>query len=131
MEKLPGRCPHCGGTLFIEDGVNKCLACSREVEGPQAMYRYYEYNKEAIMASMEEVGIKKTTVKWKIPPGSIEKLRRRWSKNGTPEPGQAILPDGSAGPYGLPPWSDSWPYAVMLQWLEYWFYFKIKEKEEG
>ncbi len=96
VERLPGRCPHCGGTFIIDEGVNKCLACSRTIEGIGGMKRYYIANQPELLANIAALGRYKTRLKWKIPSGTFTGLLRRWSNNGTPEP----LPAAGEEPEG-------------------------------
>ncbi len=87
--RLPGNCPHCGGTFMVDKDGNKCMACSRVCSTHPEMKLYYDFNKEAIQADIHRLGRKKARIKWGIPWGSYTGLLTRWSRNGTPAPAPA------------------------------------------
>lgn len=101
----------------------------------QERHKYYEENKEAIIADLFSLGRVATRAKWNIPKGSLGKLERQWlteeqrlklSVNlGTPPgtPGETPHPSTNSTPSNgrLPPFpqfSDTWEPEVQLQWLE-------------
>lgn len=128
VERLPGRCPHCGGTFMVDEDGNKCTACSRVVKGNITKGLYYEYNKDAILADIKLIGRRDTSRKWKIPQGSFSRLLTRWSKNGAYDLAPAGRKSRAAGPFGLPAWSDSWGTELQLKWLDIFLYLKIKDE---
>jgi len=130
VERLPGRCPHCDGTYVVTDGVNKCVACSRSIEGIQDMKSYYLKNKPAILADIKLQGSKAARKAWKIPAGTMNGLLARWSRNGTPTPAPAKTPAIKAGLPSFPAFDSSWTEAVALRWLEIWLYLEVKRREE-
>jgi len=152
MAKVLGRCAVCGGTLFTEDGVRKCLACSREIRAYAAKKVFYDYNQAAILDSIKSQGRPKTTIAWRIPGSTLSYLVRRWSKNDDkpPAPGPDTTEEASpeiikeipeklsdhhkpparAELPALPAWSDTWSEPVKLKWLEIWLYLEIKNNRE-
>lgn len=110
-----------------------------------AKNKYYEDNKQAIIADLLSKGKAYTRKRWRIPKGSLGRLIQRWlteeqrlaipiskpeepvttpelphsSTNSTPSNGQ--LPP-------FPPFSDKWEPEVQLQWLEVYGELATKEK---
>ena len=125
---------------MVEEGVNKCMACSRAIKGIGDKHLYYLKNKPAILADINLAGQTKARKKWLIPSGTLTGLLRRWERNGSPVPAPAPAADelksegvittptprikapapapGDNGSRELPAWSNDWPEAVMLKWLE-------------
>ena len=140
--RLPGRCPQCDGTFLIDEGVNKCVACSRTIEGIQDMQRYYKYNRPEIEADLKALGRKAAREKWCIPGGTMSGLLARWAKKDkTPPPppapkpekylsvdGEGVIEMGEdhgpvlkpAGFPVLPAFSNDWTPEVQIKWLEAW-----------
>lgn len=102
-------------------------------------HKYYEDNKEAIVADFLAIGRKATCEKWGIPRGgTLITLEKRWL---TPEQRQGLnnrkrkrrkiktaraevaraatpkAPDNGKLP-AFPAFSDSWPMMVQIKWLE-------------
>ena len=100
--------------------------------------RYYDENKERILADLEEMGIKAMCERWHIGSSVLSGLRRRWGipssrphhfrkpkavvKSPAPAPpGQPNL--GARGPapglpQGMPAFSPEWPMETQVKWLE-------------
>lgn len=81
-------CSECKGRFAASKPEKKRLArhhMSRaEIE---ERHKYYEQNKEAILADVKAMGVMATGEKWKIPGGTMSTLRRRWQKHtDTPKP---------------------------------------------
>jgi hypothetical protein len=96
-------------------------------------HKYYEKNKEAIIADLLTLGRAATQKKWGIPPGgTITSLEERWlteeqrstipsNPRGRPkqQPHHSTIATPSNGRLPpLPPFSDKWQPEVQLQWLE-------------
>ncbi len=118
MERLPLRCPTCNGTYTVDNGENKCLSCSRGLRNNRQLSRYYIHNKEAILAAVKRDGQSMASMALKIPKTTLYGLVNRWSKDALlpPAPGAdnhnaLVLPP-------LPVWSDTWPEATQVAWLE-------------
>jgi len=96
-------------------------------------HKYYEQNKEAIIADLLTLGRAATQNKWAIPRGgTIASLEKRWlteehrstiPSNPPGRPKQQPHPstnsttsNGRLPP--LPQFSDNWDPSVQLQWLE-------------
>jgi hypothetical protein len=86
--------------------------------------RYYEKNKEAIIADLFAMGRTATCEKWNIPKGTIGKLERRWL---TEKQRSEITADGSQQPKtqkdglpAFPEFSMTWDPTVQVKWLEVW-----------
>jgi len=116
---------------MVEDGVNKCLACSRTIKGNHSKSKYHNYNKTAILADYAKIGQTSTCKKWNIPSGTIVGLVRRWGVKPLELPALELAKTGEAGPFGLPAWSDSWGEELQLKWLEMWFYIYTKKELGG
>lgn len=131
MQRLPGRCPHCGGTYTLDEGVNKCLMCSRKVTRKPEKAAYYEYNREAILVDVKLIGRAATRGKWGIPQGSMSRLMKRWlNKNGSvPTPAKEPSIDGT-WPL-LPAFSSSWDTEVQLRWLDVYSEIMLSAKKEA
>jgi len=101
----------------------------------QDRHRYYEANKEAIIADFLTIGTAATRDRWNIPKPTAAKLARRWltkhqPPQTTPRPGsppatphKTPLPSTNPTPSNgrLPPFpqfSDTWAPEVQLQWFE-------------
>lgn len=112
------KCPKCGSRMVTVRGRWTCLLCSTEKRTIPESHKFYEVNREEITADLRRLGRDATSRKWKITAGSFSKLRRRW---GVAKPRArrtpAAVPADNHVP-GLPAWSDSWPEAVQLKWLE-------------
>jgi hypothetical protein len=85
-------------------------------------HKFYEDNKQAILADVQSIGRTATCRKWNIPSGSLSILLRRWQEESRgkppppppPPPGHnsdIILPE-------LPAFSNDWTPEVQLKWLE-------------
>lgn len=105
-------------------------------EGPYPeRHRYYEGNKEVIVADLLSKGKAYTRKRWKIPRGSLGKLIQRWLTEeqklkipvnlATPPgtPGETPHPstnsthsNGRLPPF--PPFSDTWEPEVQLAWID-------------
>jgi len=105
-------------------------------------HKYYEKNKEAIIADLLTLGRAPTQKKWGIPPGgTITSLEERWlteeqrstlPSNPRGRPKQQPHPSTNSTPSNgrLPPFpqfSDTWDPSVQLQWLE--VYSELAKRE--
>ena len=106
----------------------------------QERHRYYEDNKEAIIADFFSKGRLATREKWGITSSSLHSLERRWltkeqrstvpSNPGRPK--QQAHPSTNSTPSNgrLPPFpqfSDTWEPEVQLEWLG--IYGRLAEKQ--
>jgi hypothetical protein len=100
-----------------------------------AKNKYYEDNKQAIIADLLARGKAYTRRRWRIPKGSLGRLMSRWltkeqmlampisepeapatTPGETPHPSTSSTPsDGRLPPF--PPFSAQWPPEVQLEWL--------------
>lgn len=95
-------------------------------------HKYYEANKEAIIADLLSLGRAATQKKWGIPVGgTLPSLEKRWlteeqrstipSNPGRPKepphPSTSSTPSNGRLP-PFPQFSDKWQPEVQLQWLE-------------
>jgi hypothetical protein len=98
----------------------------------QERHRYYEANKEAIIADLLSLGRAATKKKWGIPPGgTITSLEERWlteeqrstipsNPRGRPkqQPHHSTIATPSNGRLPpFPPFSDNWQPEVQLEWI--------------
>jgi len=105
-------------------------------------HKYYEANKEAIIADLLSLGRAATQKKWGIPVGGVlPSLEKRWlteeqraaiPTNPPGRPKQQPHPSPSPTPSNgrLPPFpqfSDTWDPSVQLQWLE--VYSELAKRE--
>ena len=95
-------------------------------------HKYYEDNKNAIIAHLLSIGKAATREKWNIPKGTLGKLMSRWltkeQKAAIPTEGQSAQeasphPSTNSTPSNgrLPPFpqfSNAWEPEVQLQWFE-------------
>jgi hypothetical protein len=98
----------------------------------QERHRYYEDNKEAIIADLLSLGRAATRKKWNITSSSLHSLEKRWlteeqratilgDNPGRPkqQPHPSTSPTPSNGQLPpLPQFSDKWQPEVQLKWLE-------------
>jgi hypothetical protein len=107
-------------------------------------HRYYEDNKEAIIADLLSQGRSATRKKWNIPKGSLGRLERKWlteeqrlklsvnpdTPPGTPEPPHpsttSAPSNGRLPPF--PPFSDNWEPEVQLSWIDAYRALATNEK---
>jgi len=107
-------------------------------------HRYYEDNKQAIVADLLSMGRSATRKKWGISSSTLHTLQKRWLTEeqrlkipvslGTPPgtPGETPHPSTNSTPSNgrLPPFpqfSDTWKPEVQLEWLE--IYGRLAEKQ--
>jgi len=98
----------------------------------QERHKYYEDNKEAIIADLLSLGRAATRKKWNIPSSTMVYLEKRWltkeqratilgDNPGRPKqqhhPSTSLTPSNGRLP-PFPPFSDTWQPEVQLQWLE-------------
>jgi hypothetical protein len=105
-------------------------------------HKYYEANKEAIIADLLSLGRAATQKKWGIPVGgTLPSLEKRWlteeqraaiptnppgRPKQQPHPSPSPTPsDGRLPP--LPQFSDNWDPSVQLQWLQ--LYSELARRE--
>ena len=100
-----------------------------------AKNKYYEDNKQAIITDLLSKGKAYTRKRWKIPKGSLGRLINRWlteeqrlaipisepeasaaTPEETPHPSTSSAPSNGRLP-PFPPFSDTWPPEVQLEWL--------------
>lgn len=110
----------------------------------QERHRYYEANKEAIIADLLTKGRTATRNKWNIASSSLHSLMTRWltdeqklkipitSPTSSPTPGETPHPSTTSTPSNgrlppFPPFSDTWQPEVQLQWLE--VYSELAKRE--
>ena len=94
-------------------------------------HRYYEKNKEAIIADLLSTGRSATRKKWGITSSSLHSLGTRWltkeqkaaipterqpTQETTPPPTNSTPSNGQLPP--LPQFSNAWEPEVQLQWFE-------------
>jgi hypothetical protein len=106
----------------------------------QERHKYYEDNKQAIIADLLSLGRAATRKKWNIPSSTMVYLEKGWlteeqrstvpSNPGRPkqQPHLSTSPTPSNG--RLPPFpqfSDTWDPSVQLQWLE--VYSELAKRE--
>lgn len=118
MSRIKGKCPTCGGDLFLEDDVPKCFACSRFIRTNPQKTAYYNANKEAILADVATRGRPTALDSWHITGSTFHNLKKRWDRNGSPPPDPPPAPAGRYVFPELPVFSDSWPEEVQLRWLD-------------
>ena len=91
-------------------------------------HKYYEANKEAIIADLLSQGRAAVHKKWNITGSTLHSLERRWlteeqkkaipsTPRETPHPSTSSAPSNSRLP-PFPQFSDKWQPEVQLQWLE-------------
>jgi len=118
MGKDRPKCPKCGSGMVTIRGRWTCLLCNTETRTRAETHEFYEVNKQDIQVDLRQLGRAATLKKWRIPEGSLAKLSRRWGIS-TPRTRRApALASADNLVPGLPPWSDDWPEAVQLKWLE-------------
>ena len=94
-------------------------------------HRFYEDNKDAIIADLLSIGKAATRENWNIPKGTLGKLMSRWltkeqkaaipterqpTQETTPPPTNSTPSNGQLPP--LPQFSNAWEPEVQLQWFE-------------
>jgi hypothetical protein len=100
-----------------------------------AKHKYYEDNKQAIVADLLSKGKAYTRGRWKIPKGTIGRLISQWLTEAqrlaipisepeapattpeSPHPSTNSTPSNGRLP-PFPPFSDKWEPEVQLQWFE-------------
>lgn len=100
-----------------------------------AKHKYYEDNKEAIIADLLSKGKAYTRRRWNIPRGSLGRLITTWltkeqaaaipisqpdpsltSTEPPPDPANSAPSNGRLPPF--PHFSEEWPQIVKVKWLE-------------
>lgn len=136
------------------DNIGICGKCGQEVQFPwdpkqqpvilkegkvtstlTERKKYYDNNKEAILADLDALGRRKTLKKWGIPTSTLAGLEKRWGRSAA-KTSAAEAPTHGAGGVGtvgtvgkvgnvnnhelppFPPLDTSWPEAVQLKWFD-------------
>jgi hypothetical protein len=131
------KCPTCKTRTLVEEGdALVCSTCRGRFEvsaepkvakgrrksatqtNKLGKHRYYENNRDAIIADIATIGKHAAMKKWDIPSGTISYLMLRWRVGESPLPaGAGSSPkDGWLPP--LPPFNESWTPEVQVRWLE-------------
>jgi hypothetical protein len=106
----------------------------------RARSKFYEDNRDAIIADFGSIGKTRTRHKWSIPKGTLNRLIDRWL---TPEQKASIAPSpyitrvasspGAKSPNGrlphFPEFSGTWQPEVQVRWLD--VYEKLATKQGG
>ena len=78
-----------------------------------------EQNKERILADMSALGFPKASQKWGLPKSTLHGLYKKWLEHKAPAaPGPLATGSNKPPLPALPPFSDSWPEATQVKWLE-------------
>jgi len=124
------KCQKCGNLITRIDGEDKCLSCGYVNVTTAQRSKFYLDNAKDILKDVKEMGPAKTARKWDIPLGSIGGLRNRLtSKFPLLEEQKPAIERDPQGDKQLPPlpvWSDTWPEAVQLLWLNAWLYLATR-----
>ena len=104
-------------------------------------HRYYESNRDAIVADLLSMGRAATMTKWKIPSSSLCTLENRWvtdeqrdqidaaTLSQPSQPASAATAAKNGRLPVFPEFSGTWEPSVQLKWLE--VYEKLAIKPEG
>jgi len=133
-------CYRCGGGLFKDDGLVKCMSCGAEHKTNQEIARYYNQNKEVILMDIKEIGPVATRKKWGIPDSTFRGLTIKWGvfvpakRKVKREPAKDKDPAGKPETEiikfvlpALPVWNDNWPPEIQKQWLEIWLWLAVNK----
>jgi hypothetical protein len=148
-----GTCSQCGevrqfpwekGPVIVLKKADPCISQVKEEHMNPNMerHRYYEDNKEAIIADLLSVGREATRKKWNIPVGGVlPSLEKRWltqeqrsaiptrhrrTKAVTPPPTNPTPSNGRLPPF--PQFSATWDPSIQVKWLEVYRELATKEK---
>lgn len=120
MAQLLGKCPKCGGNIFLDGDIKKCLQCGLEIQGRVYTEAYYEQNIAEIIKDYNSLGRPRLIKKWHIPSGSFSKLRKRAVAKALLASRPAPVPQAGNHLPELPVFSSDWAPEVQLKWLEIW-----------
>ena len=133
---IPGECKKCGQKVeFPFDGIGEKRIISPgnikeggELNKKQGRKKFYDENKEAILADLTELGNKATAEKWDMPGSTLVGLKRRWGmpvekRGGRRKTREKPSQDSASQALrdGLPPFpafSENWAPEVQAKWLE-------------
>jgi len=113
-----GKCPTCDGSLLWEDGVRKCMACSREIRKLHDLKQFYNHNKDQIITSVKNLGQPKSAQLWKMSTSTLHTKIKSWGYREGRTTKAVPAPSDNHHRLELPPWSDNWPESVQLKWLD-------------
>jgi len=116
--RKPPKCSKCHSQMVLEHGSWKCLNDGQELSSTKAKHQFYEEHKEEIIAAYKEGGAPRLKHDWGLSGSTWFLIRKRWGVSPhRPEKGAiSSIVNGCHGE--LPPWSDSWPEAVQLKYLD-------------
>jgi len=102
---------------------------------PAQRRKFYLDNAVDILKDIKELGPSKAARKWDIPKGSILGVRGRLISKfpllEEQKPPEERHPQGDNQLPQLPAWSDTWPEAVQILWLQAWLYLATRKDNEG
>ena len=129
------KCLKCGGTTTKIDDEDKCLSCGHVNMTQTQRRRFYLDNATEILRDIKVLGPSGAARKWDIPKGSILGVRDRLiSKFPLLEEQKPAIerdPPGNKQLPQMPTWSDTWPEAVQVLWLNAWLYLATREDKGG
>lgn len=118
MVKPPPKCPKCHTQMILEYGTWKCLNDSEEITSLVAKRQFYEEHKDEIIKDYQEKGSKYLTEAYGITSSTWFSLRKRWNVELMSRGTRPISVSANGDKPPLPAWSDTWPEAVQLKYLD-------------
>ena len=132
-----------GPVIVIKKGNHNSTAMQKEEHMSiiKKRHKYYEENKEAIIADLLTTGRPATRKKWNIAQSTLCSLEKRWltkeqkaaiptdgqpTQGATPTPTNTTPSNGRLPPF--PQFSNTWEPSVQLEWLEVYRELATKEK---
>ena len=129
------KCQKCGATITRIDDEDKCLSCGHVNMSIAQRKKFYLANAVEILQDIKALGPNVAARKWDIPLGSIRGLRDRLiSKFPLLEQQKPAIerdPPGDKQLPQLPAWSDTWPEAVQILWLQVWLCLATRNDKES
>lgn len=116
----PGSPVHKVETEPVPEPVTKVKQKPKKPKGRKRFDKYFEDNKESILADYQSMGIKDFLSKWQIASKTWRLLKVKWGVTPKRQSPSALTPikkpeDGGIPP--LPPFNNVWSPQVQIEWL--------------